>query len=212
MLEQLWTSKFKSISPVDIKSTVGSYNQSFAGTIQQDSQEFLSSMLDWLQMEVNRVAKPSPMPEQIVVDKGDVSAAKSHWINYMERNQSIKLFCGQTHSVIKCFICDGESVNYSHFTLLTLPLPEHTNKTSVRECLELYLKEDSLSDYKCEFCKRSGKVTKKTDIVKLPALLIIHLNRFRHDGTKKENFVHFDLRNVNIGQYAVPGFENRNNR
>ena len=174
-------------------------------------------MLEWLHDDVNRVAKPSDMPEQNIKDKRDVKAAKRHWINYLERNQSIivQLFCGQTRSVVKCFLCNGESVTYSHFTMLTLPLPEHTNRTSVRECLELYLKEDSVSDYKCELCKRSGKVTKKIDIVKLPPLLIIHLSRFYHEGMytrKKQNFVHFDLKNVNIGQYAVPGFENRHDR
>ena len=51
-------------------------------------------------------------------------------------------------------------------------------RTSVRECLELYLKEEKIDEFKCDLCKRTGKVTKKTDIVKFPPLLIIHLSRF----------------------------------
>ena len=157
------------------------------------------------------------MPEQNIKDKKDVNAAKRHWINYLERNQSIivQLFCGQTRSVVKCFLCNGESVTYSHFTMLTLPLPEHRSRASVRECLELYLREETVNEYKCDICKRSGKVTKKIDIVKLPPLLIIHLSRFYQDGLymrKKQNIVHFDLKNVDFGQHAVPGFDNRNDR
>ena len=184
---------------------------------QQDSQEFLSSMLDWLKEEVNRASKPNATPGQIVVDNGDISAARRHWVNFVERNQSVidKLFCGQTRSVVKCFLCKGESVTYSHFTMLTLPLPEHTNKTSVKECLELYLKESFVSDYKCGVCDRSGKASTKTDIVKLPSYLIIHLSRFQQTMTgtrKKYNIVQFDLNDVNFGHYGLPGFDNRHHR
>ena len=75
--------------------------------------------------------------------------------------------------MVKCFQCNGESVTYNHFTMLTLPLPEHNNSTSVIECFQLFLKEEDINDFKCYICKRSGKVTKKTDIVKLPPLLSI---------------------------------------
>ena len=86
------------------------------------------------------------MPEQNSTDKRDVMAARRHWMNYLERNQSIivQLFCGQTRwvrslvkcrnlllfsrSVVKCFLCMGESVAYREFTNLTLPLPENSNR------------------------------------------------------------------------------------
>ena len=70
------------------------------------------------------------MPEQNSKDKSDVMAARRHWRNYLERNQSIivQLFCGQTRSVVKCFLCLGESVTYREFTNLTLPLPETSNR------------------------------------------------------------------------------------
>ena len=50
-------------------------------------------------------------------------------------------------------------------------------RTSLRECLEMYLKEERIEEYKCDLCKRTGKISKKTDIVKFPPLLIIHLSR-----------------------------------
>ena len=48
---------------------------------------------------------------------------------------------------------------------------------SLGECLEMYLKEERIDEFKCDLCKRTGKVSKKTDIVKFPPLLIIHLSR-----------------------------------
>lgn len=70
------------------------------------------------------------MPEQNIKDRRDVAAARRHWINYLERNQSIivQLFCGQTRSVVRCFLCNGESVTYREFTNLTLLLPENSNR------------------------------------------------------------------------------------
>ena len=43
--------------------------------------------------------------------------------------------------------------------------------------MDLYLREERIDEFKCDICKQTGKVTKKTDIVKFPPLLIIHLSR-----------------------------------
>ena len=130
----MWSSQYKSISASDLKSRVGRYKSEFAGRDQQDSHEFLLSLLEWLHDDVNKVARPSGMPEQNIKDRRDVAAARRHWINYLERNQSIivQLFCGQTRSVVRCFLCNGESVTYREFTNLTLPLPENSNRSVIR--------------------------------------------------------------------------------
>merc|ERR1712141_59472 len=125
------------------------------GRDQQDSHEFVSKLLEWLHGDTNRVQRPSKEPEQNWKDKMDIKAARQHWRNYLERNQSIvvQLFCGQSRSVVKCFLCMGESVTYREFTNLTLPLPENSNRTSLRECLEMYLKEERIEEFKCDLCK-----------------------------------------------------------
>ena len=46
-------------------------------------------MLVMLILDTDQVARPSGMPEQNTKDKQDVGAARRHWINYLERNQSI---------------------------------------------------------------------------------------------------------------------------
>jgi len=214
VLKNLWSSQFKSISPSDLKSMVGKFKPEFAGRDQQDSHEFVSKLLEWLHSDTNKVIRPSKEPEQNNKDSRDKEAAKRHWRNYLERNQSIivQLFCGQTRSTVKCHSCLGESVTYREFTNLTLPLPETSNRVSLRECFEEYLREEKIDEFTCDRCKNTGKASKKTDIVKLPPLLVIHLSRFYQDGMytrKKQNFVNFDLKNLNLGQFAIDGFENK---
>ena len=159
-------------------------------------------------------ARPTKEPEQNNTDSRDKAAARKHWRNYLERNQSIivQLFCGQTRSTVKCFSCLAESVTYKEFTNLTLPLPDTTNGVNLRDCFQEYLREERIYEFTCDRCKKTGKASKKTDIVKLPPLLVIHFSRFYQDGMytrKKQNFVNFDLKNLNLGQYSIEGFENK---
>ena len=158
--------------------------------------------------------RPSKEPEQNFRDSRDVGAARRHWRNYLERNQSIivQLFCGQTRSVLRCQACRGESVTYREFTNLTLPLPETMGRVNLRDCFEELLREERIDEFTCEQCKRAGPHSKKIDIVKLPPLLVLHLSRFYQDGNytrKKQNSVHFDLAGVNMGKFALDNFDNK---
>jgi len=214
VLKNLWSSQFKSISPSDLKQMIGRFKSEFAGRDQQDSHEFVSKLLEWLHSDTNRIARPSKEPEQNNTDSRDKAAARKHWRNYLERNQSIivQLFCGQTRSTVTCFSCKAESVTYREFTNLTLPLPETNGRVSLKECFEEFLREEILEMFTCDRCKKAGKASKKTDIVKLPPLLVLHLSRFYQDGLytrKKQNLVNFELRNLNVGQFAIDGFDNK---
>ena len=184
VLKALWSSQFKSIAPSDFKTQVGRFKQEFAGRDQQDSHEFVSKLLEWLHGDTNRVQRPSKEPEQNWKDKMDIKAARQHWRNYLERNQSIvvQLFCGQTRSVLTCLSCRGESVTYREFTNLTLPLPETSARVNLRDCFHELLKEERIDEFNCEQCKRSRPHSKKIDIVKLPPLLVLHLSRFYQEG------------------------------
>ena len=184
VLKALWSSQFKSIAPSDFKTQVGRFKHEFAGRDQQDSHEFVSKLLEWLHGDTNRVQRPSKEPEQNWKDKMDIKAARQHWRNYLERNQSIvvQLFCGQTRSVLTCLSCRGESVTYREFTNLTLPLPETSARVNLRDCFHELLKEERIDEFNCKQCKRSRPHSKKIDIVKLPPLLVLHLSRFYQEG------------------------------
>ncbi len=51
----LWLGKFKQISPIYFKLTIGKYNEQFLNNEQQDAQEFLLFLLDGLHEDLNRV-------------------------------------------------------------------------------------------------------------------------------------------------------------
>ena len=55
-------------------------------------------------------------------------------------------------------------------------------ESSLDKCIVNYLKEDTLDSsdqYKCEKCSQSSKAKIKTEISKLPNVLVFHLKRFQ---------------------------------
>ena len=65
--------------------------------------------------------------------------------------------------------------------------------SSLEKCISSFLREDSLecSDedgrdlYKCEKCKKSSKAKIKTELSKLPNIIVFHLKRFQFPSMKK---------------------------
>ncbi|CAG2225089.1 UBP5 [Mytilus edulis] len=55
IVKNLWTGQYKCITPRDFKVTVGKHQPMFAGNDQQDSQEFLTFLLDALHEGLNKV-------------------------------------------------------------------------------------------------------------------------------------------------------------
>lgn len=61
-------------------------------------------------------------------------------------------------------------------------------ESSLDKCIANYLKEDVLSSsdkYKCEKCNHSSKAQIKTELSKLPEVLVFHLKRFSFPSMKK---------------------------
>lgn len=214
VLIRLWNSQYKSISPTDLKRTIGKYKKEFSGSDQQDSHEFVITLMDWLHKETNKILKPTKEPEQKNENLPDYVAANNHWKEFIARNQSIfiQLFHGQRRSIVQCLTCRTESVTYDVFSVLTLPIPGGTNRTSLIDCFTAYLKEEVLDEWKCPTCRVNRKSLKKIDIVKFPPLLVIHLNRFYNDGLwrKKQNYVSFDLNNLDLGRFATANSRHNN--
>jgi len=214
VLIRLWNSQYKSICPTDLKRTIGRYKREFSGSDQQDSHEFVITLMDWLHKETNKIHRPSKEPEQKNENLPDYVAANNHWKEFIARNQSIfiQLFHGQRRSVVKCLTCGTESVTYDVFSVLTLPIPAGTNRVNLIDCFTAYLKEEVLDEWKCPTCRVNRKSLKKIDIVKFPPLLVIHLNRFYNDGLwrKKQNYVSFDLNNLDLGRFATANSRHNN--
>lgn len=118
-------------APRDFKHTVGRFNSMFSSYHQQDSQEFLSYLLDGLHEDLNRIVKKpyTEKPELTNIDQLDPLliqqlAAKS-WETHLLRNDSVinDLFVGLYKSTLVCPECHKISVTFDPYNALTLPLP-----------------------------------------------------------------------------------------
>lgn len=61
-------------------------------------------------------------------------------------------------------------------------------ESSLERCISSFLKEDTLSSkdkYKCDKCSKFSKAIIKSEISKLPNILVFHLKRFTFPSMKK---------------------------
>ncbi|KAL9064844.1 MAG: hypothetical protein Q9157_007685 [Trypethelium eluteriae] len=118
-------------TPRTLKSTIGRCQPLFSGYGQQDSQEFLSFLLDAIHEDLNRIHKKPYMENPESDDKtvNDPEAVKALGEKFREnhhaRNDSVvmDLFSGFYKNTMVCPECDKVSITFDPYSLLTLQLP-----------------------------------------------------------------------------------------
>ncbi|KAK8231847.1 hypothetical protein HDK77DRAFT_430364 [Phyllosticta capitalensis] len=124
-----------SFSPKNFKYALGRAQPMFSGYGQQDSQEFLSFLLDGLHEDLNRIRK-KPYIENPDSDDNthkDPEAIKALGERYRQlhkaRNDSIAmdLFNGFYKNTMVCPDCDKVSITFDPYSALTLQLPIEKN-------------------------------------------------------------------------------------
>ncbi len=124
-------SAVSSFAPKNFKVTLGKCQPLFSGYGQQDSQEFLSFLVDGLHEDLNRVIKKpyTENPESDDKTVGDPEAIRAlgekFGENHKARNDSVAmdLFSGFYKNTMVCPLCDKVSITFDPFSLLTLQLP-----------------------------------------------------------------------------------------
>jgi ubiquitin carboxyl-terminal hydrolase 8 len=123
------------------------------------------------------------------------------------------------------------STTYNTFMYLTLPVPtgRGSNKVSLNQCLDAFVKEEVMEKTEawyciyifcyssiplmlfifrhCPNCKALRKATKQLSLSRLPPVLLIHLKRFSFKGPftdKIETFVDFPLVGLDLTNYMPP--------
>jgi ubiquitin carboxyl-terminal hydrolase 4/11/15 len=122
-------------SPSTFKRQIGQVNYQFSSYGQQDSQEFLSTLVDALHEDLNRIkVKPyQPYPDsddalvhdpQAIIDLGNVYRKI-----FVARNDSVAmdLFLGFYKNTIECPDCHKISITFDPYSSLTLQLPIEDN-------------------------------------------------------------------------------------
>ncbi|KAF2862404.1 UCH-domain-containing protein [Piedraia hortae CBS 480.64] len=132
LLEQIYGSNAGgSVSPTSFKKTLGGCQPLFSGYGQQDSQEFLSFLVDALHEDLNRIIKkpynenPDSDDSTVHDPKAIIELGEVYRSNHRARNDSIAmdLFNGFYKNTMECPVCDKISVTFDPYSLLTLQLP-----------------------------------------------------------------------------------------
>ncbi|KAF3936345.1 hypothetical protein ABW19_dt0210331 [Dactylella cylindrospora] len=132
LMQQVYSSNASSsVAPREFKLAVGRHNGIFSGYGQQDSQEFVSYLLDILHEDVNRIHDkpsfeyPDSTDEMINDPEAIAKLAEENWSLYKQRNDSaiIDLFAGMYKSTVTCPVCDKTSIKFDPWLSCQLQLP-----------------------------------------------------------------------------------------
>lgn len=128
-------------APKNFKYTLGREQPIFSGYGQQDSQEFLSFLVDGLHEDLNRIRKKpyteNPESDDNTINDPEAIKALGQKIRdiHKSRNDSVAmdLFNGFYKNTMVCPECDKVSITFDPYSLLTLQLPiEQTWQHTVR--------------------------------------------------------------------------------
>lgn len=196
----------------------GRLNETFSTSSQQDAQEFLEFLLDGLHEDLNPNAnrtKLAPLTEQEERKRESLPiqvASRIEWGRYTHQNNSVVVnwLQGQLTSKLRCLTCETTSTTYTPFMYLSLPIPHPrpNAKFTLHDCLQEFVKEETLDGedaWNCSKCKCARKATKKLIITRMPPILIIHLKRFATRGRwgdKLNTPIEFPLVHLNLTKYV----------
>ena len=126
LIHEMWSGRNGSYAPKNLKHSVARYAPQFSGYAQQDSQEFMSFLLDGLHEDLNRVRqKPYVGKKDDDGTAEDAVLAAEEWEYYKKRNESKiqEIFHGQIKSVVQCLKCKTKGRTFDPICFLSLPLP-----------------------------------------------------------------------------------------
>lgn len=120
-----------SVSPSNFKKTLGGIQPLFSGYQQQDSQEFLSFLVDALHEDLNRIMKkpynenPDSDDKTVHDPQAIIELGEIYRKNHKARNDSVAmdLFSGFYKNTMECPKCDKISITFDPYSLLTVQLP-----------------------------------------------------------------------------------------
>ena len=133
LMDQYWVKNTSTGDPSDFKRTIGQKAVRFRGYGQQDSNEFMSVFLDYLNEDLNKTTKKEYIElKEKSADETDEQCAKRFWDANLRRNDSIitDLFCGQFKSTITCPKCGWINITFDPFDTINLPLLTQIKKHS----------------------------------------------------------------------------------
>ena len=129
VIHKLWFGKKDYFTPDNFKNVLQEINEMYSGDNQQDTQEFLTFLLDGLHEDLNKVIDKPYINSDLSKKDDDIKSLEELY-NFKRRNQSllVELFYGQFNSLIKCpnQDCLYDNTKFEPFLNISLPV---TNKS-----------------------------------------------------------------------------------
>ena len=127
LLKEYWLSNQNCGRPNKLKYIMGQFVPRFSGYNQQDSCEFITYFLNFINEDLNKckVRKFKRMREQLKNEK-DIECAQRYWNYFIEKNDSIisDIFTGIFKNSILCKNCKRYTIKYETFDIAQLPIPQ----------------------------------------------------------------------------------------
>ena len=151
LIHHLWYGNRDYISPIQFKKAFGKVYQAFNDYRQQDTQEFISYLLDSLHEDLNKVIKkPYIKIKDLNNELTDEQIFNIKKELYLCRNQSFiaDLFCGFYKSTVFCpdENCKNISKSFEPFNMITLPLINEAEIRKIDEFMEEEYKKMGISE------------------------------------------------------------------
>jgi hypothetical protein len=177
LMKEMWSGKTNFCAPKSLKHSVARYAPQFSGYAQQDSQEFMSFLLDGLHEDLNLVRQKPYFDKKDDDEKTDDSTlAAEQWDYYRKRNRSKihEIFHGQIKSVVTCLTCKTIARTFDPICFLSLPLPSKKKIRTYKidyvrlngQIKSYYIKSNEhgrMNNLVQEFCSRFQPKDKKSD-------------------------------------------------
>lgn len=211
LLINIWETN-QIIKPKTFVENISKFVNKYYTLEQQDSHECLLYILDILhrglsyEIEVNI--------QGTILNDQDILMKKSieQWKSFYEKNYSfiIETFNGMFYNNVICDNCNVKENIFEPYNTISLTIPE-SGSFSLNECLFNYFnKEEKIDTWNCDKCKNFG-CKKENKIWSFPNYVIIHLNRFKNNGSKINTSIDFPLDILNLTEYISKDKKDPNN-
>lgn len=202
------------------RQIISQKNPMWAEFQHQDSQEFLTFLLNSIDDDINYNVDfiPGRKMDKVKLNINNLIAL-NYWKKFTRREYSFikQLFTGQNQSKIKCSKCNFINNSFEIFQNLQLNIEETNN--NIYNCLDSYIKAERLDRDNmiyCNFCFCKNRALKSNMIWKPPKVLIINFKRFKYNNfgllqAKNNKFIKYPIKNLNIKQYISPDSPHINN-
>ncbi len=165
LLTQISSGKFKVVSPLQVKEILGKSHPYLLRNQQEDAQELFLNFISTLNSEV-------------------VSQLSTPGLENLQQSFITDMFRGQLRQIIECDQCFFRSEQDESFFDLSLPM-QTAGKSSLIDSLCLYSAPELLN-FECPDCTSKNSITKKTNISKIPEVLVLSFKRFSSDEGSRQ--------------------------